>query len=90
MHKLGLSLLFLLFAFTTASPIREAIAGYCPSSKSGKCPTQKKVSHKQSDFTSAQRAKIMEDARNICKKRYGAGSTVYNFDYHKWKVTCNE
>jgi hypothetical protein len=49
-----------------------------------------KISHKRSDFTPQQRAKMMEEARKLCKKRYGASSTVYKFDYYKWMVICNE
>lgn len=49
-----------------------------------------KISHKRSDFTPKQREKMMEEARKLCKKRYGASSTVYKFDYYKWMVICNE
>ncbi len=52
--------------------------------------TKKKISKKRSDFTPEQRKKLMEEARKICKKNYGAASTVYRFEYHKWRVICTE
>lgn len=51
---------------------------------------KKKISKKSSDFTPAQRAKLMQEARKICKKRYGAGARVYRLDYYHWKVWCQE
>ena len=51
---------------------------------------KKKISKKSSDFTPAQRVKLMEEARKICKKRYGAGARVYRLDYYHWKVWCQE
>lgn len=50
---------------------------------------KKKATHKRSDYTPEQRAKLMEEARKICKKSYGATSTVYKIDYYHWKVICN-
>ena len=52
--------------------------------------TKKKVKKKSSEYSAAQRAKFMEEARRICKKRYGAGATVYKLDYYHWKVWCLE
>lgn len=52
--------------------------------------TKKKISKKRSDFTPEQREKLMEEARKICKKKYGATSTVYRLDYKKWIVICTE
>lgn len=52
--------------------------------------TKKKISHKRSEFTAAQREKLMEAARKICKKRHGAMATVYRLDYYKWTVWCRE
>ena len=52
--------------------------------------TKKKISKKRSDFTPEQRKKLMEEARKICKKNYGAASTVYRLDYYKWIVICTE
>ena len=69
--------------YTTASS-----AGYCPGQPGGKCPTPKKPSKSRNDFTSEQRKKIMEEARQVCVKAYGASSTVYRFDYKKWRVIC--
>ena len=51
---------------------------------------KKKISHKRSDFTPEQREKMMERARQICRKNYGAGATVYKLDYYHWKVWCRE
>ena len=51
---------------------------------------KKKISHKRSDFTAEQREKMMEEARKICRKRYGAGALVYKMDHYKWKVWCLE
>lgn len=85
-------LLALIFVIAVAVPSYDSwAAGSCPSSKSGKCPIQKKkITHKRSDFTPAQRAKFMEEARKICKKRFGAPSRVYKIDYVKWRVVCTE
>lgn len=90
MRKSSIYLSLLLLVLPIGWSGYDAKAGYCPSSKNGKCPTQKTAAHKQSDFTAAQRAKMMEDARKLCKKRYGAASTVYKFDYYKWIVICND
>lgn len=51
---------------------------------------KKKISRKRSDYTAEQREKFMEQARKTCKKRYGAGATVYRLDYYKWTVWCQE
>ena len=51
---------------------------------------KKKITHKRSDFTPERRAKMMEEAHKICKKRYGAGARVYRIDYYHWKVWCQE
>jgi hypothetical protein len=67
----------------------DAMAGYCPNSKSGKCPGGKKISHKRSDFSAEKRAKFMEDGQKICRKKYGAGSRVARIDYFKWIVYCD-
>lgn len=39
-------------------------------------------------YTAEERAKILESARQVCKKNYGAPSTVYRVDYKKLRVTC--
>jgi hypothetical protein len=78
MRKFSLCLFSVLF-FLSASPAHfdaEAAKG--------------KITRKRSDFTPQQRAKMMDEARKLCKKRYGASSTVYKFDYYKWMVICNE
>lgn len=53
---------------------------------------KKKPIHARSrgDFTAAERDKILEHAREVCVKRYGATSRVYKLDYHKWEVICTE
>ena len=43
---------------------------------------------KKSSGTSADRAKLMEIARQVCRKKYGAGSTVYRLDYTRKRVVC--
>lgn len=68
--------------------VTTSSAGYCPGQPGGKCPTPKKVSKSRNDFTPEQRKKIMEDARQVCIKAYGASSSVYRFDYKKWRVIC--
>ena len=47
-----------------------------------------KITHKRADFTVEQHAKMMENARKLCRKRYGATATVYKVDYYKWRVIC--
>ena len=64
--------------------------GNCPSQKNGKCPQANKVTHKRSQYTEAQRAKLMEEARAICTKKFGASSRVHHLDYYNWKVWCTE
>ena len=45
--------------------------------------------HKGRDeYTPAQREKMMEQAREICRKNYGAPSRVYRIDYKMNKVWC--
>ena len=48
-----------------------------------------KGNHKGRDkYTAAQRDKMMERAREICRKNYGAPSKVYRIDYKKNMVWC--
>jgi hypothetical protein len=90
MRKLSPCLLACLLVVLIGAPLNSAEAGYCPRSKSGKCPTQRTISHKQSEFNAQKRAKLMDEARKICKRKYGAASTVYKLDYFKWRVICSE
>ena len=91
MRKMSLCLLTFLLVLALGGPSHEALAGgSCPSSKNGKCPVQKKITHKRPDFTAAQREKMMEEARKICKKKYGAPSRVHHIDYYRWRVYCTE
>jgi hypothetical protein len=90
LRKISICLFLSIFVLPVAMPNHIAMAGNCPTSKTGKCPVQKKISHKRSDFTAEQRAKLMDEARRICKKKFGASSTVYKLDYYKWRVICNE
>jgi hypothetical protein len=78
MTKLGLGLCSCIFVLSLAVAGGDGIAA------------TKKIIRKKSDFTTAQRAKLLEDARKICVKRYGTGSRVYKLDYAKWRVTCTE
>lgn len=84
----GLASLFLI-STTVDGYFNPSDAGYCPGQPGGKCPTKKKVSKSRKDFTPEQRKKIMEDARQVCIKKYGASSSVYRFDYSRWTVICN-
>lgn len=65
-------------------------APFGPDSAIAATKKKKKISHKRSDFTPEQREKMMERARQICRKNYGAGATVYRLDYYHWKVWCRE
>lgn len=48
-----------------------------------------KGNHKGRDeYTAAQREKMMEQARQLCRKKYGAPSSVYRIDYKKNMVWC--
>ena len=48
-----------------------------------------KGNHKGRDeYTPAQREKFMEEARQLCRKKYGAPSRVYRIDYKKNLVWC--
>lgn len=48
-----------------------------------------KGNHKGRDeYTPAQRAKYMDDARQLCRKTYGAPSRVYRIDYRKNLIWC--
>jgi hypothetical protein len=49
--------------------------------------TKKKVKSRD-DYSAAERAKIMDYARKLCRKKYGASSTVYRLDYRMKRVTC--
>ena len=42
------------------------------------------------NLSAAQRHKLMEIARGICKRKYGAASTVWRLDYKYLRVTCQE
>lgn len=71
-----------------AAALLIAAVGYAAVGESS--AAKKKISRKRTDFTEAQREKILEEARKICKRRYGAGATVYRLDYYTWSVTCLE
>lgn len=48
-----------------------------------------KGNHKGRDaYTPAQREKFMEEARQLCRKKFGAPSRVYRIDYKKNTVWC--
>jgi len=48
-----------------------------------------KGNHKGRDaYTPQQREKMMERAREICRKNYGAPSRVYRIDYKKNMIWC--
>jgi hypothetical protein len=87
MRKLILCLFLICLPFFQ---IDAAADGYCPSRKGGKCPSARNSTHKRSDYSESQRAAFMKQARAICVKKYGAGSSVYRIDYQKWRVICNE
>jgi hypothetical protein len=78
-----------LASFSVEAYKTEAVAGYCPGKPGGKCPAPKKISKSRSDFTPEQRKKLLEEARQVCIRKYGASSSVHHFDYKKWRVTCN-
>lgn len=90
MRALLLAGLLLAFPLQQAMPVWAE--GYCPSQPGGKCPSpkKKKVTRSRDDFTADQRERLMEEARKICIKRYGAGSRVWKLDYKAWRVTCTE
>jgi hypothetical protein len=71
-----------LLAFIFALPI--------VASGGGPAFAKKKNSYKRSEFSSAQRARLMAEARKICRKKYGPTSTVYQLDYYKWRVVCTD
>lgn len=48
-----------------------------------------KGNHKsREDYTAAQREKIMENARKLCKAKFGAPSRVHRIDYKRNEVWC--
>lgn len=51
-------------------------------------PTPKGNHKGRSEYTAAQRDKFMEQARQLCKRKYGAPSRVYSIDYKKNLVYC--
>jgi hypothetical protein len=82
---------FAAFLFVTESTVvgPAQAEGYCPSRPGGKCPPKKKkISKSASDFSEAKREELMKQARALCKKKYGAGATVYRLDYRNWTVIC--
>ncbi len=40
------------------------------------------------DYTAAQREKIMEQARELCRRKYGAPSRLYRIDYAQNRIWC--
>ncbi len=42
----------------------------------------------RSAYTAEQRQKILENARKLCRKKYGAPANVYRIDYAANKVWC--
>ncbi len=79
-----LVLIFCLAACFTVTPFAGGMDDVAAATK------KKKISKKRSDFTPEQREKLMERARQICRKSYGAGARVYKLDYYHWKVWCSE
>lgn len=72
-------------------PVSKAFAiGACPGQKNGKCPQTKKPTKSRSDYTAEERAKHLEEARKICKAKFGAPSRVHHMDYKKGMVYCTE
>ena len=65
-----------------------------PKLKSGASTRQQtqppaKSNHKGRDvYTPAQREKYMEDARQVCREKFGAPSRVYRIDYKKNLIWC--
>lgn len=86
--SIGLIAIVTLASLSLEAYQTEASAGYCPGRPGGKCPTPKKISKSRSDFTSEQRKKLLEEARQVCIREYGASSSVYSLDYKKWRVIC--
>ncbi len=78
MTKLSLSICSCVVVLSLAVAVGDGMAG------------TKKINRKRSDFTPAQRVKMLEEARKVCVKRYGAASRVYKLDYSKWRVVCTE
>jgi hypothetical protein len=62
------------------------LPGALTSPDSAHAATTKKK--KKTSGTSADRAKLMEIARQVCRKKYGAGSSVYRLDYTRRRVVC--
>jgi len=67
-----------------------ALAGAVALGTAEAATKKKKKSYKRSDFTAEQREKLMEEARKICRKRYGSAAQVYRIDYARWMVICIE
>ncbi len=55
---------------------------------SGAEAASKAKSKRWRDYNKEQRAEIMKRAREVCKKKYGAPSTVYKIDYYREKIWC--
>jgi hypothetical protein len=73
------------FTFSIGVMLVLAVAGL---SEAEAAKAKKFKPHKRADYTEEQRAKFMEQARKICKKKYGAPSRVAEIDYYHWKVWC--
>jgi hypothetical protein len=58
--------------------------------KKPKKKTEKKKSANKgrSDYTPEERAKMMQRGREVCRKEFGAPSTVYRIDYKSLRVYC--
>lgn len=82
--RIALSLL-LISGLVLAAPDSASAAGYCPNQPNGKCPATQKS---RPAIPQEQRAKYMESARLLCKKKYGAEATVYRIDYSKPLIIC--
>lgn len=81
---------------------QRSVGGRCktgqsspPTKSTSGAVTHKKVqapakgNHKgRNEYTAAQREKMMERAREICRTQFGAPSRVYRIDYKKNQVWC--
>ena len=79
--------LALMIAAPQFAPYAEAQTQKKSDSKK-KTEKKKSANKGRSDYTPEERAKMMQRGREVCRKEFGAPSTVYRIDYKSLRVYC--
>ncbi|MCB1377112.1 MAG: hypothetical protein KDK89_01905 [Alphaproteobacteria bacterium] len=83
-----LALVLLLSCGFAAGPIMATVDTAVAATTKKKIVKKKKTVKSRSQYTAEERQRILEYAIKLCKKKYGASSSVYRIDYSKPLIWC--